>query len=209
MGKNLAPKCKQCRRLGQKLLLKGDRCSTPKCALVTRNYAPGMHGPKGKKRSSDYGLQLAEKQKARKIYGLMEKQFCLTFDKARKQTGDTGKNFLKFLEMRLDNVIHHAGWGASHTQARQLVNHGHFIVNNRKVDVPSFTMKIGDVIKIKKASSKNRFFRDLGEKMKKVELPSWLHFNAADLSIKVLHEPGENDMPKNINVQMIIEFYSK
>ena len=99
MGKNLAPKCKQCRRLGEKLLLKGDRCSTPKCALVTRNYAPGMHGPKGKKRSSDYGLQLAEKQKARKIYGLMEKQFCLTFDKARKQTGDTGKNFLKFLEI--------------------------------------------------------------------------------------------------------------
>ncbi len=209
MGKNLAPKCKQCRRLGEKLLLKGDRCLTPKCAMVTRNYAPGMHGPKGKKRSSDYGLQLAEKQKARKIYGLMEKQFRLTFDKARKQTGDTGKNFLKFLEMRLDNVIHHAGFGASQTQARQLVNHGHFTVNNRKVDVPSFTVKIGDVIKIKKASAKNRHFRELGEKMKKVELPSWLHFDPSDLSIKVLHEPGENDMPKNVNVQMIIEFYSK
>ncbi|MFA4942918.1 MAG: 30S ribosomal protein S4 [Patescibacteria group bacterium] len=209
MGKNLAPKCKQCRRLGEKLLLKGDRCSTPKCAMVTRNFAPGMHGPKGKKRSSDYGLQLAEKQKARKIYGLMEKQFRLTFDKARKQTGDTGKNFLKFLEMRLDNVIHHSGFGASQTQARQLVNHGHFTVNNRKVDVPSFTVKAGDVIKIKKSSFKNRFFRDLGEKMKKVELPSWLHFDASDSSVKVLHEPGENDMPKNVNVQMIIEFYSK
>ena len=209
MGKNLAPKCKQCRRLGEKLLLKGDRCATPKCAMVTRNYVPGVHGPKGKKRSSDYGLQLAEKQKARKIYGLMEKQFRLTFDKARKQTGDTGKNFLKFLEMRLDNVIHKAGFGTSQTQARQLVNHGHLTVNNRKVDIPSFTVKIGDVIKIKKSSSKNRFFRDLGEKMKKVELPSWLHFDASDMSIKVLHEPGENDMPKNVNVQMIIEFYSK
>ncbi len=209
MGKNLAPKCKQCRRLGEKLLLKGDRCNTSKCAMVVRNYPPGIHGPKGKKRSSDYGLQLAEKQKARKIYGLMEKQFRLTFDKARKQTGDTGKNFLKFLEMRLDNVIHKAGFGTSQTQARQLVNHGHLTVNGRKVDVPSFTVKIGDVIKIKKSSSKNRFFRDLGERMKKVELPIWLHFDASDMSIKVLHEPGENDMPKNVNVQMIIEFYSK
>ncbi len=209
MGKNLAPKCKQCRRLGEKLLLKGERCSTPKCAMLKRNYVPGIHGPKGKKRSSDYGLQLAEKQKARKIYNLMEKQFRLIFEKAQKKTGDTGKNFLKLLEMRLDNVIFRSGFGASHTQARQLVNHGHFTVNNRKVDVPSFTVKVGDVIKIKKASSKNRFFRDLGERMKKAELPSWIHFDATDLSLKVLHEPGENDMPKNVNVQMIIEFYSK
>ncbi|HNX10920.1 MAG TPA: 30S ribosomal protein S4 [bacterium] len=209
MGRNLSPKCKQCRRLGEKLLLKGERCTSAKCAILKRNYAPGIHGPKGKKRGSDYGAQLAEKQKAKKMYHLMESQFRLTFDKAKNQTGDTGYNFLKLLEMRLDNTICRLGWATSHSQARQLVNHGHFTVNGRKVDIPSFNVKTGDIIKIKKTSVKSKFFRDLTERLKNVNLPSWVNFNAEDLSAKVLHEPKKDDMPQHINVQMIIEFYSK
>jgi small subunit ribosomal protein S4 len=209
MGRNLAPKCKQCRRAGEKLQLKGERCNTPKCAILKRNYAPGIHGPKGKKRLSDFGLQLMEKQKAKKIYNLLEKQFRLTFEKAQKQTGDSGYNFVKLLEMRLDNVIFRLGLAPSRVQARQLVNHGHFTVNNKKVDVPSFSVKVGDIIKIKKENAKNRYFSGLGEKMKAVSLPSWLNFNASEMTAKVLHEPKADDMPKNVNAQMIIEFYSK
>jgi len=209
MGRNIDSKCKQCRRIGEKLFLKGDRCSTPKCAMVKRNYAPGFHGPKGRKRLSDYGLQLQEKQKAKKYYGLLEKQFRLTYAKASKKQGDAGKNFLRLLEMRLDNVIFRLGWATSRSQARQLVNHGHFTVNNRKTDIPSFSVKLGEVIKIKKSSQSNRFFKNLGEKLKKAERPSWLNFDASDLSAKVLHEPKETDLPQNINVQMIIEYYSK
>jgi len=209
MGRNIDNKCKQCRRAGEKLFLKGDRCPTPKCALVKRNYAPGFHGPKGRKRLSGYGLQLQEKQKAKKYYGLLEKQFRLTFTKASKKSGDAGKNFLKLLEMRLDNVIYRLGWAASRSQARQLVSHGHFTVNSRKTDIPSFSVKIGQVIKIKKSSQANRFFKNLDEKLKKAERPSWLNFDVNDLSAKVLHEPKETDLPQNINVQMIIEYYSK
>ena len=209
MGKNLASKCKQCRRLGEKLLLKGERCQTAKCAIVKRNYPPGIHGPKGHGRHSDYGLQLNEKQKARKYYNLMEKQFHLTFEKAQKKTGDTGKNFLQLLEMRLDNVVFRLGFASSHNQARALVNHGHFLVNGRSVNIPSYQTKIGDVIKIRKTSLKNRYFRDLGEKLKAGPTVGWVHLDAKELTGKVLHEPNLEDLPRNINVQMIIEFYSK
>ncbi|MCX6795740.1 MAG: 30S ribosomal protein S4 [Candidatus Falkowbacteria bacterium] len=207
MGRNLEPKCKQCRRLGEKLFLKGDRCSTAKCGMVKRNFAPGFHGPKGRKRLSDYGLQLAEKQKAKKFYNLMEKQFRDTFVIAQKKTGDAGKNFFRLLEMRLDNVVYRLGLAASRTQARQLVNHGHFTVNARKASTPSMTVKVGDVIAIKKSSEKSRFFRD-GNQTKKAELPSWLN-KEKDNSAKVLHEPNDSDLPQNFNVQMIIEHYSK
>ena len=209
MGRNLDSKCKQCRRVGEKLFLKGDRCMSPKCAMVKRNYAPGFHGPKGKKRLSDYGLQLQEKQKAKKFYGMLEKQFHLTFVKASKKKGDAGKNFLRALESRLDNVIFRLGWASSRSQARQLVTHGHFTVNGRKTDIPSFVVKVGQVLKIRKSSQSNRYFRNLGEKVKKADRPSWLNFDAADLSAKALHEPKETDLPQNFNVQMIIEYYSK
>ncbi len=209
MGKSLDAKCQKCRRLGEKLFLKGERCYLPKCAMVKRNYPPGFHGPKGRGRLSDFGQQLAEKQKAKRIYNILEKQFRLTFQKAEKKTGDTGVNFLKMLEMRLDNTIYRLGWGASRTQARQLVNHGHFTVNGRKVNIPSYAVKIGDVIKIRKSSSKNKFFRDLADKMQKANLPSWLNFNKEEVSAKVLHEPQKDDLVQNINVQMIIEYYSK
>ncbi len=209
MARNIDNKCKQCRRAGEKLFLKGDRCSTAKCAMVKRNYAPGFHGPKGRKRLSDYGLQLQEKQKAKKYYGLLEKQFRLTFAKAGKKSGDAGKNFLKLLEMRLDNVIFRLGLASSRSQARQLVNHGHFTVDGRKASIPSMTVKVGQIIKIKKTSEKNKFFRNLEEKLQKAERPSWLNFDAKELNAKVLHEPKDTDLPQNINVQMIIEFYSK
>lgn len=209
MGRNIDSKCKQCRRIGEKLFLKGDRCSSPKCAMIKRNYAPGFHGPKGHKRLSDYGLQLQEKQKAKKYYGLFEKQFHLTYLKAAKKKGDAGKNFLRLLEMRLDNVVYRLGFASSRAQARQMVTHRHFTINGRKASVPSAIVKEGQIIKIKKASQSNRFFKGVGEKIKKADRPSWLNFDNTDLSAKVLHEPKDTDLPQNINVSMIIEYYSK
>lgn len=209
MGKNLDNKCKQCRRAGEKLFLKGERCYSPKCAIVKRNYPPGFHGPKGKRRSSDYGLQLAEKQKAKKTYNILEKQFRLTFDRAQKQSGDAGQNFLKLLEMRLDNTVYRLGIASSRIGARQLVSHGHITVNKRKAGIPSMTLKIGDVIAIKKSSLDKRYFKDIKERLKKAQLPSWLNWQSDEFQAKVLHEPQEKDLNANINMQMIIEYYSK
>lgn len=177
--------------------------------MVKRNYAPGFHGPKGRKRLSDFGTQLTEKQKAKKYYGVSEKQFRLTFEKAAKKQGDAGKNFLKLLESRLDNVIFKAGFASSRAQARQLVNHGHFTVNDRKTDVPSFSVKLGQVIKIRKSSQKSPYFRNVNEKIAKAERPSWINFNNTEMAAKILHEPKDEDLPQSINVHMIIEYYSK
>lgn len=211
MGKNLESKCKQCRRIGEKMFLKGERCASTKCAMVKRNYPPGFHGPKGRKRSSDYGLQLTEKQKAKKLYGLTEDQFRISFAKIQKRGGDVGNNFLAYLEMRLDNVIYRAGFAPSRAQARQLVNHGHFQINDRKVSIPSYQVKVGQIIKIKKSSKANRYFRDLPEKLKNFagDQKSWLATDVKELSTKVLHEPKQQDLPSNIKTHMIIEFYSK
>lgn len=207
MGKNLEPKCKQCRRIGEKLMLKGDRCNSPKCAIVKRNYPPGIHGPKmsGKRvKKSEYSMQLAEKQKARKEYALMEKQFKLTFDKAER----SGVNFLQLLERRLDNVVYRLGIASSRSEARQLVNHGHFEVNGRKVDIPSYEVKEGDVVKLKEGSKRSKAFKNLSGKLKKHETPGWLNFDIEELSAKVLHNPTEEDIQTNINTQMVTEFYS-
>lgn len=212
MGRNLDPKCKQCRRTGEKLFLKGERCDSPKCAMVKRNYPPGFHGPKGKKRQSDYSLQLTEKQKAKKQYHLLEKQFRLTFDKSAKQSGDIGENLLKLLEMRLDNTVYRLGLATSRARARQLVSHGHLLVNDRRVNIPSFQVKAGDVVKIKKKSQNQKPFRELVEKLsgqEKLDIPGWLNFDKKELSGKVLHQPTKNDIQTNINTQMIVEFYSK
>ena len=212
MGRNLDAKCKQCRRIGEKLFLKGERCSLPKCAMVKRNYPPGFHGQKGKKRQSDYGLQLAEKQKAKKQYNLLEKQFKLTFSKAQKQTGDAGENLLKLLETRLDNVVFRLGIATSRIQARQFVGHGHIRVNDKKVDIPSFQVKQGDVVRVKSSSKKYKYFRELLEKLTKTKnttVPGWLNLEPKELSGKVLHQPSLKDINTNINTQMIIEHYSK
>lgn len=211
MGKILDAQCKQCRRIGEKLFLKGERCSSSKCAMVKRNYPPGFHGPKGKKRSSDYGLQLNEKQKARRFYGLTEKQFKLSFDQVQRKGGEVGLNLLKSLEARLDNVVYRSGLAPSRSQARQLVNHGHFSVNDRKVDIPSYRVKSGQIVKVKKSSRQNRYFNSLPERLKTLapEQKSWLSLDPKDLSVKVLHEPQLSDLPANIKTNMIIEFYSK
>lgn len=209
MGKNLDNKCKQCRRLGEKLYLKGERCLSPKCALVKRNYVPGFHGPKGRKRLSDYGLQLAEKQKLRKFYGLLEKQFRLTFDKASGQAGDLGTNFLKLLEMRLDNIVYRLAWASSRSQARQLVNHSSITVDGKKASIPSMIIKPGQIISVKKNKLKKNHFKNLSEFNKKSEIPSWLNIIEDGFTAKVLHEPKQDDLPSNFKVQMIIEYYSK
>ncbi len=208
MGKNLEPQCKQCRRAGEKLFLKGDRCLTAKCGIVKRNTIPGFHGPKGRKRQSDFGLQLAEKQKAKKFYNLLEKQFRLTFEKAQKKSGDAGKNFLKLLETRLDNTVYRLGLATSRYQSRQIVSHGHITVNGKKVDIASYIVKGGDVISIRKQSVTNSFFKTILER-KNVERPSWLNWDVSSKTGKVLHEPVDTDLPANLNVQVIIEYYSK
>ncbi len=209
MSKYLGPKCRICRRAGEKLFLKGDRCQTAKCAMVKRNYPPGAHGAKGYPRQSSYGVQLREKQKAKNIYNLLEKQFRLTFDRAQKMKGDAGKNLLKLLEMRLDNVVYRAGLAPSRPAARLLVNHGHFTVNGRKVNIPSYQVKIGDVVAVKKTSRRRSAFANLGETLKKKHFPSWLHIDPKELTIKILHLPKDKDVVQNINTQMIVEFYSR
>lgn len=209
MGRNLEPKCKQCRRSGEKLMLKGERCDTPKCAMVKRNYPPGFHGPKGRKRQSDYGLQLNEKQKAKKTYNLLEKQFKLTFQKAMSMSGDLGENLLKLLEMRLDNAVFRLGFAESRIKARQMVNHGSFKVNNRKVNIPSYCVKEGDVINVCEKSQKSKHFKELPEKIKKHQVPGWLNLNQKELTGKILHEPSAKDIQANFNAQVIVEFYSR
>ncbi len=212
MGKNLDAKCKQCRRIGEKLFSKGERCNSPKCAMVKKNYPPGFHGPKGRKRQSDYSLQLAEKQKAKKQYNILEKQFKLIFYRAQKQAGDAGENLLKLLEMRLDNTIYRLGFTASRNQARQFINHSHLKVNNKKVNIPSYQVKKGDIIKIRNKSRRYKYFRDLPAKLSLqsgVSVPSWLYLEAKELKGKVLHQPAKDDIQTNINTQMIIEYYSR
>ena len=209
MAKNLNPKCKQCRRESEKLFLKGERCSSPKCAMVKKNYPPGVHGPKGKARQNDYSLQLREKQKAKRQYNLLEKQFKITFDKAHGQPGDAGENLLRMLETRLDNAVYRLGFAISRSQSRQLINHGHFTVNDKKVNIPSYQIKTGDIIKIKETSRKDKIFSSLSEKLKKAEAPGWLHLDSKELSGKVLHQPGKDNIKMNINTQMIVEFYSR
>lgn len=209
MAKNLDPKCKQCRQAGEKLMLKGDRCVSPKCAMVKRNYPPGIHGPKGKKRLTDYGLQLQEKQKTKKIYNLLEKQFKITYTKAKKQKGDVGRNLMKMLEMRLDNVIYRLNFANSRNEARQLVSHGHFAVNGKKVNIPSYQVKNGQIIKIKSSSKKLKVFATLEEKLKQADIPGWLHLDSKELSGKVLHAPDVDDIKEKVNTQMIVEFYSR
>lgn len=212
MGRNLNPKCKQCRRIGEKLILKGDRCYLPKCAMVKRNYPPGLHGSKRAKKKSDYALQLIEKQKAKKQYSMLEKQFMLTFKRAEKQKGNTGENLLKLLETRLDSVVYYLKFAQSRNQARQLINHGHFIVNDHKINIPSYQTKTGDIIKIKEQSKKNKILKKILEKLSKqnkIDIPCWLYLDPKELNGKILHIPSINDIRTNINPQIIVEYYSK
>ncbi len=209
MAKDLDAKCKKCRRAGERLFLKGERCNTSKCAIVKRNYPPGCHGAKGKKRLTDYGLQLQEKQKARRQYNLMEKQFRLTLERAKAKTGNTGENFLCLLEMRLDNVVFRLGLASSRGQARQMVSHGLLTVNDQRVTVPSYATRTGDIIKIKSNKKDAKIFNNLVEVLKKKEIPGWLNMDTKTLSAKILHKPTMDIIAPTFNIQMIIEYYSR
>lgn len=209
MARNLDAKCKQCRRAGEKLFLKGERCKTVKCAIVKRNYPPGFHGPKSKTRPTDYGMQLNEKQKAKKQYGILEKQFRLTFEKAQKKTGNIGDNFMQLLESRFDNVVARIGLASSHSQARQLISHGLLTINNKKVDIPSYIVKIGDVIKIKPNKLNSKIFTSIKEKIKPADMPGWISYDANTTEFKILSLPDTAVMKPNFNVQMIVEYYSR
>jgi len=209
MGRDLDPKCKKCRREGEKLFLKGEKCFTNKCPIVKRNYPPGLQGAARRGRQSNYGVQLREKQKARRLYGLSESQFFNYLQKAIKQEGETGENLTKLLERRLDNVVYRLGIGSSRSQARQLVGHGHFLINNRSVNIPSYQVKIGDEIKVKDIRKAKSIFKDLLKTIEKHEAPSWLSLERKELVGKVTSEPTAEELKQSFQPQLIIEFYSR
>lgn len=207
MARYTGASCRQCRREGMKLFLKGDRCYTDKCAIVKRNYAPGQHG-QGRKKVSNYGLQLREKQKVKRIYGVLETQFRNLYERAEKMTGKTGENLLSLLERRLDNVVYRMGLASSRKEARQLVGHGHFTLNGKKVDIPSITVKAGDVIEVKETSKSSAKFKALVEANSRIA-PKWLEANLEQMSAKVVAAPAREDIDLEIAEHLIIELYSK
>ena len=200
--------CKLCRREGMKLYLKGDRCYTDKCAVGRRAYAPGQHG-QSRKKPSEYGLQLREKQKVKRVYGILEKQFRLLFAEADRQKGVTGENMLRLLELRLDNVVYRMGFGDSRKEARQLVRHGHFTVNGKKVDIPSYQVKLNDLITVKPASKASDKFKALTEGAMAKTAPQWLSVNAEMMEARVIILPAREDIDIPIQEHLIVELYSR
>ena len=210
MGRNLDPKCKQCRRVGEKLFLKGARCFSPKCAMVKRNYPPGMHGPKGQSRLSGYGQQLREKQKAMKTYRLNEKQFNNYYKKAKKIKGNTAENLLILLETRLDNVVYRLGFAVSRDKARQIVSHGNLLLNNRSVDIPSIQAKTSDLITVKPHKITNSYYQEVIKKLNKKSIPSWLTIiNDNKLEAKIVKIPAPFEINSGLDFPIIIEYYSQ
>lgn len=200
--------CRLCRREGQKLFLKGERCYTEKCGIERRKYAPGMHG-QNRKKLSEYGVQLREKQKARRYYGVLESQFEKYFDMANKMKGITGENLLSILESRLDNVVYRLGFGMSRPEARQLVTHGHFTVNGKKVNIPSYLISPGDVIAICEKSRNSEKIKEVLEKTESRIVPKWLDLDRNTLSGKVLNLAQRDDIDLEIAEHLIVELYSK
>ncbi len=198
--------CRLCRREGQKLFLKGERCYSGKCAIEKRNYAPGQHG-QSRKKTSDYGLQLREKQKAKRFYGMQEKQFRNLFDKAARKQGKTGENLLILLETRLDNAVYRLGFASSRKEARQLVVHGHFTVNGKKATAPSMQLKAGDVIKVKEKSTSSPKFKEIKEMS--ITVPSWMAVDVEKLEGKVVAMPTRADIDTPVAEHLIVELYSK
>ena len=211
MARDLNAKCKQCRREGVKLFIKGDRCNSSKCAMVKRNYIPGIHGIKLGRggRLTGYGIQLREKQKAKRMYRILEKQFRNYFDKAIHKTGETGDNLFNLLETRLDNVIYKSGFANSRDAARQLISHYHFLVNGKKVNIPSFQVKVKDKITVKPKSQKMQEFSALAEKLKNAEVPEWLSIDPKEMQITMIDEPNLEKSTPGFDLKLIIEFYSK
>lgn len=199
--------CRLCRREGMKLFLKGDRCYTDKCAFAKRAYAPGQHG-QGRKKVSNYGEQLREKQKVKRIYGVLETQFRLTFERAEKMQGMAGENLLNLLERRLDNVVYRMGLAASRKEARQLVRHGHFNLNGHKANIPSMTISVGDVITVKETSRSSVKIKSLVENFTRVA-PKWLDVNLESMSAKMVANPTREDIDLEVAEHLIVELYSK
>jgi len=212
MGKYTGPICKLCRREGEKLFLKGQRCFTPKCAFERRGFPPGEHGRDSqfrRRRESEYNRQLREKQKTRRVYGVSERQFRRYFRTALQRRGLTGEILLQMLERRLDNVVYRLGYAESRAQARQLVTHGHFNVNDRRTDIPSMIVRPGDNIEVREGSRKRTYFKDLPPIAEARTVPSWLDRDLTSLSGKVINNPERTDVDTTINDQLIIEYYSR
>jgi len=208
LARYTGPKCRLCRREGMKLYLKGDRCYTDKCAYERRPYPPGQHGRRRKK-SSDYDIQLREKQKVRRIYGVLEKQFRKYFEIAEAKKGVTGENLLRMLELRLDNVVYRLGFAVSRDQARQLVTHGHILVNGKKADIPSMQLKVNDVVKVAEKSKDIPAIKEAQETLARRECPSWLEVNVEKLEGRVKALPRREDITFPVNENLIVELYSK
>lgn len=207
MARYTGPVCRLCRREGQKLMLKGDKCFSQACPFETRSYAPGQHG-QARKKLSEYGLQLREKQKVRRYYGLTEKPMLDYFLEADRMPGITGENLLKVIESRLDNVVYRAGFASSRSEARQLVVHGHFLVNGKKVDIPSYRTKVGDVIELKEKSRKSAKFEALKENHQG-NSPAWLDVDAENFKANIVAEISREDIDLPIEEHLIVELYSK
>jgi len=203
--------CRQCRREGEKLFLKGDRCFSPKCSFEKRSYPPGLHGRQSqfRRKESDYRVQLRAKQKARRVYGVFERQFRRYFSIAQHQKGLTGENLLSILETRLDNVIYRLGFASSRPQARQLVSHGHFDVNGRKTNIPSFLVSPEDTITVRENSKKNGYFKEAGQGLDEGRVPDWLDLNAGEFSARVVSTPAREHIDTTLDEQLIVEFYSR
>ena len=209
MARYKGPDCKLCRREGQKLFLKGIKCHSNKCPFERKGYAPGQHGRSRRFKQSEYGIQLREKQKVRRIYGILEAQFRNYFQKADRMKGITGENLLKLLESRLDNVVYRLGFAPSRKTARQLVRHRHFLVNDRLVDIPSYILRVGDVIKVRDKSKKLKVIHSSLRRVKDDRLYSWLSLDKASLTGTFLNVPSREDIPDEINESLIVELYSK
>lgn len=210
MARDTDAKCRKCRRAQEKLFLKGDRCNTPKCGVVKRPNVPGVHGKKMSRGLSEYGTQLSVKQKIKRIYGVMEKQFRKHFDEVKGKKGITGDLLLARLEMRLDNVSYKMGFGGSRAQARQLVNHGHIWVNGKKVDIPSYCVKAGDVVSISNFKKNNAYFKNIEQILKnKKDFPSWISFDPGKMEGKILRAPERQEIGIMIDAQVVVEYYSR
>lgn len=212
MAKYRGPVCKLCRREGEKLFLKGERCFTPKCSFERRGYAPGQHGKSSqfrRRRESDYNRQLRAKQKARRVYGVLERQFHRYYTVALGRRGLTGLNLLQILESRLDNVIYRLGYADSRSQARVLVTHGHFSVNGRRTDIPSMLVSQGDVVEVREGSRKRTYFKDLAALAEDKNVPAWLSRDLKNLSGTMIRLPERSEVDSNLSEQLIVEYYSR
>ncbi|MBF8376858.1 30S ribosomal protein S4 [Alicyclobacillus mali] len=208
MARYTGPVCRLCRREGIKLYLKGERCFSEKCAVDKRPYAPGQHG-QGRKRTTEYGMQLREKQKARRYYGVLENQFERYYEEAARRRGVTGETLLQLLESRLDNVVYRLGFAASRAEARQLVRHGHIHVNGHRVDIPSFLVKEGDVVSVREKSRDNARLKELAELIPSRTIPAWLELDIENWTAKVLRRPARDEIDAPVQEQQIVEFYSR